>query len=114
LILEDEAASTFHKDCLALGTAIKGIVANRIHPCHPKNRQIINLCPWWRLSISLNDRPERLLVLSPLTDDIRDKIILLRASKYPMPMSAESAQEKEKFWQTFTAEIPAFLLLVDQ
>jgi hypothetical protein len=26
-----------------------------------------------------------------------------------MPMPAESAEEKEKFWQTLTAEIPAFL-----
>jgi hypothetical protein len=109
LILEDEAASTLHKDRLALGPAIKGIVANRMHACHPKYRQIINLCPWWRLSISLNDRAERLLVLPPLSDDVRDKIILLRASKHPMPMPAESAEEKEKFWQTLTAEIPAFL-----
>jgi hypothetical protein len=109
LILEDEAASTFHKDRLALGTSIKNIIANRIHPCHPKNRQIINLCPWWRLSISLNDRAERLLVLPPMTDDIRDKIILLQASKYPMPMPATTVEEKEKFWQALTAEIPAFL-----
>jgi hypothetical protein len=109
LILEDEAASTLYRDRLALGTAIKNIIANRMHPCHPKNRQIINLCPWWRLSISLNDRAERLLILPPLTDDIRDKIILLRASKHPMPMPAETADEKQEFWKTLTTEIPAFL-----
>jgi Domain of unknown function (DUF3854) len=109
LILEDEAASTYHKDRIALGTSIKTLIANRVHACHPKNRQIVNLCPWWRLSISLNDRPERLLVLPPLTEDIADKIILLRASKYPMPMLAETAEQKEKFWQTLIAELPAFL-----
>jgi hypothetical protein len=109
LILEDEAASTFHKDRLALGTAIKAICANRVHPCHAKNRQIVNLCPWWRLSISLNNRAERLLVLPPMADDIRDKIILLHASKYPMPMPAETVDEKDNFWKALAAEIPAFL-----
>jgi hypothetical protein len=109
LILEDEAASTYHKDRMTLGTAIKNLIANRVHACHPKNRQIVNLAPWWRLSISLNDRPERLLVLPPLIDDIAGKIILLRASKYPMPMAAETIEEKEIFWQTLCAELPAFL-----
>jgi hypothetical protein len=109
LILEDETASTFHKDRVALGAAIKAIVANRVQPCHPKNRPIINLCPWWRLSISLNNRAERLLVLPPMAEDIRDKIILLRASKHPMPMPVETVEQKERFWKTLTAEIPAFL-----
>jgi hypothetical protein len=109
LILEDEAASTTHKDRLALGTSIKNLIANRVQPCHAKHRQIINLCPWWRVTISLNNRPERLLVLPPLADDIADKIILLRASKHPMPMPAQTAEQKETFWKTLTAELPAFL-----
>jgi hypothetical protein len=109
LILEDEAASTRHKDRMALASSIKILIANRVHACHAKHRQIVNLAPWWRISISLNDRPERLLVLPPLTDDISDKIILLRASKYPMPMPAETAEQKEKFWQTLTAQLPGFL-----
>jgi hypothetical protein len=109
LIMEDEAASTIHRDRMALGTSIKNLIANKVHPCHPKHRQIVNLCPWWRLSISLNDRAERLLVLPPLTDDMADKIILLRASKHPMPMAAETAEEKQIFWRTLLSELPAFL-----
>jgi hypothetical protein len=109
LIMEDEAASTIHRDRMALGTSIKNLIANKVHPCHPKHRQIVNLCPWWRLSISLNDRAERLLVLPPLTDDMADKIILLRARKHPMPMAAETAEEKQIFWRTLLSELPAFL-----
>ena len=63
LIMEDESASTIYRDRIALGTSIKNLIADKVHPCHPKHRQIVNLCPWWRLSISLNNRPERLLVL---------------------------------------------------
>ena len=109
LVLEDEAASTLHRDRMMLGSALKNLTANRIHPCHPKNRQIVNLAPWWRVSLSLNDRPERLLVLPSLSEDIADKVILLRASKCPMPMAALTAEQKENFWKTLTFELPAFL-----
>jgi len=109
LVLEDEAASTLHRDRITLGASLKNLIANRIHPCHPKHRQIVNLAPWWRVSLSLNDRPERLLVLPSLSEDIADKIILLRASKYPMPMEAVTAEQKEIFWKTLVSELPAFI-----
>jgi hypothetical protein len=109
LMLEDEAASTSHAARMALGTNIKNITANRIHPCHSKYRPIVNLPPWWRLSISVNDRPDRLLILPPLVDDIADKIILLRATGFEMPMPTATIEEQEKFWDTLVAELPAFL-----
>jgi hypothetical protein len=114
LILEDEAASTLYHDRKALGVNIKNIAANRIHPCHAKHRQIVNLAPWWRLSISLNDRAERLLILPPLDEDIRDKVILLRAMPYPMPMPVETAEQKEQFWNQLMAEVPGFLWFLTQ
>jgi hypothetical protein len=109
LVLEDEAASTLHRDRIVLGASLKNLIANRIHPCHPKHRQIVNLAPWWRVSLSLNDRPERLLVLPPLSEDIGDKIMLLRASKYPMPIEAVTPEQKEIFWKTLVSELPAFI-----
>jgi hypothetical protein len=109
LVLEDEAASTLHRDRIVLGASLKNLIANRIHPCHPKHRQIVNLAPWWRVSLSLNDRPERLLVLPSLSEDIADKIILLRASRYPMPMEAVRAEQKEIFWRRLVSELPAFI-----
>jgi hypothetical protein len=109
LMLEDEAVSTSHAARVALGANIKNLIANRVQPCHAKYREIVNLAPWWRVSISLNDRPERMLVLPPLDEDMRDKIILLRASFHEMPMAAESPEEKELFWRTLKSELPAFL-----
>ena len=109
LMLEDEAASTSHAARMALGTSIKNITANRTHPCHPKHRPIVNLAPWWRLSISVNDRPERLLILPPLVEDVADKIILLRATGFTMPMPTTTAEEQEIFWDTLVGELPAFL-----
>jgi hypothetical protein len=37
------------------------------------------LKPFWRLSITLNDEPENLLILPPLDESLGDKIMLLRA-----------------------------------
>jgi len=114
LLLEDESASTSYQARAALGVNIKGITANRVQACHAKYRQIVNLAPWWRLTISLNDRPERLLILPPLAEDNRDKIILLRASRHPMPMPTELHQDKERFWNVLMAELPAFLFYLTQ
>jgi hypothetical protein len=109
LVLEDEAASTSHQARAMLGSQIKAITVNRVHPCHGKRRDIVNLCPWWRLSISCNDRPDKLLILPPLSDDISDKIILLRSSSSAMPMPTETSAEKEAFWEVLKSELPAFL-----
>jgi hypothetical protein len=95
---------------MGLAVAIKSIVANQQQPCHAKGRDIVNLCPWWRVTISLNDRSDRMLVLPPLEhEDIAGKIVLLRATAYPMPMATNSVEEKAKFWRTLTDELPAFL-----
>jgi hypothetical protein len=109
LMLEDESASTSRAARLALAAQIKSIVSNQTQPCHGKHRDIVNLSPWWRVTISLNDRPDRMLVLPPLDDDLSGKIILLRATVHEMPMPADTPEQKESFWQQLLSELPAFL-----
>ena len=110
LYLEDENVSTSHPARMALAVAIKSIVANQLQQCHAKGRDIVNLSPWWRITISLNDRSDRMMVLPPLEhEDIAGKIILLRATAHDMPMCTETMEEKQMFWETLTGELPAFL-----
>jgi hypothetical protein len=109
LMLEDENASTSYAARQAFSSSIKSITSNQLQPCHAKGRDIINLAPWWRVTISLNDRPERMLVLPSLEEDIAGKIILLRATAHEMPMPAETPEEKERFWRQLKSELPAFL-----
>ena len=109
LMIEDEAASTDIRTRTTLGSFIKMITVNRTQSCHGKNKQALTLTPWWRLSISVNEEPEHLMVLPPLDDSVKDKIILLQAFKKPMPMAAETDVEKEAFWNQLQQEIPAFL-----
>jgi hypothetical protein len=109
LMLEDESASTSHAARMALATAIKSMVANRFHPCHAKRRDIVNLAPWWRLTISLNDEPEHMLVLPPINADMADKIILLRATKDEMPMPTVTAEQQETYWARLMEELPGYM-----
>ena len=109
LMLEDEAASRSHEARSALAAAIKTIAVNQIHQCHGKRRDIVNLCPRWWLTMSLNDEPERMMILPKLSSDIADKIILLRVIRHPMPAPTETADEKAAFWKQLINELPGYL-----
>jgi hypothetical protein len=109
LMIEDETIGVGHHQRSALAAQIKSVVANQVHACHKKGRQIVNLRPWCRLSITLNDDPERLRVLPDLTDDFQDKIIVLRAMQFPMPKSTNTPEEKERFREQLAGDIPAYL-----
>ena len=113
LMVEDEAPSTDLRSRRALGAHIKAFTVNQTQSCHVKNRQALTLAPFWRVSISVNDEPENLMILPPISDSendsLGDKIILLRANLAEMPMPTETLEQREGFWQTLISELPAFL-----
>lgn len=109
LMIEDQAESTDMRARRNFGSRIKEIAANQDQHCHGKNKEALTLTPRWRLTISLNDEPERMLVLPPIDDDIGDKIILLKVAKRTMPMPTASPEEKNAFWEAIMAELPAFV-----
>jgi hypothetical protein len=110
LILEDNHVSTRISDRQKLGACLKehcvGVTTSSLHA---KGRNAVNLRPWWRVSISLNDDPEAMMILPPLDDHLADKIILLRASRFDFPMPVSSTAEKAAFRRQLSVEIPAFL-----
>ena len=78
LMIEDEYGSTDLRTRREFGARIKDITVNDVQSCHAKNRwQAISLRPFWRLSISLNDEPENLMVLPPVDESLSDKLMLL-------------------------------------
>lgn len=109
LMIEDESASTSLQARRHFGAYLKQIAANSKQRHHGKNKTALTLEPFWRLSVSVNDEPENLLVLPPLDESLRDKVILLRAEKRPMPMQTGTPREKEAFWKAIKAELPAFV-----
>jgi hypothetical protein len=109
LVIEDEEASTDIRARRNFGSHIKSICANQDQSAHAKYRNAITLTPFWRLSISVNDEPENLMILPPIDESLRDKFILLKVEKHPMPMETVTDRERQAFIATLKAELPHFL-----
>jgi hypothetical protein len=109
LVLEDESASVDIRSRMHFGSNIKSLLVNWDQSCHGKNQEAVTLRPIWRMTLSLNDEPERLLVLPPLTSDVRDKIIVLKVVKKPMPMPTDTQENSVRFWSSLVSELPAFM-----
>tara|TARA_A100001037_G_scaffold306864_1_gene357671 strand:- start:10992 stop:12332 length:1341 start_codon:yes stop_codon:yes gene_type:complete len=110
LILEDEHCSTRIIDRLRLGASFKQhCVGVTTASLHTKHKTAVNLPAWWRVSITLNDDPEAMMVLPPLDEHVADKIILLRARHFKFPMPVTTNAERSAFREQLAQEIPAFL-----
>lgn len=114
LKIEDKVAGKDQRSRLEFAAALKSFVANKTQSNHKKTVDANMLTPFWRLSITLNDQPENMLVLPSLTDDIADKIILLRASPATMPYGDDDFAGYKRYWADLLAELPAFLFHLDR
>ena len=108
-MIEDEECSTDIRSRNKLKARIKEITVNQTQSCHPKGREAVILSPFWRLTISLNDQDENLMVLPPITDDFADKIILLRCARPLAGFPTGTPQLRLAFWRRLTSELPAFI-----
>jgi hypothetical protein len=114
LMLEEEAESVDIRSRRHFAANIKTILTGRDQNCHAKHREALILNPLWRMSLSLNDDPERLQVLPPLDIDVRDKIIVLKVIKARMPVRTGSPAADERFWAQLVSELPAFIHYLEQ
>ena len=114
LMIEDEIASTDIRARRAFGSRIKEMTVNQMQSHHAKNRQAITLTPFWRVTISLNDEPENLLILPPIDESLADKIMLLKTHKGPMPMPTHTDAERTAFWNALLSELPAFIFYLER
>jgi hypothetical protein len=114
LMIEDEQASYDIRSRRNFGAQLKSITVIEQQRCHAKNRVAITLTPFWRLSMSVNDEPENLMVLPPIDESIEDKVIILRTSKAPMSMPTETLEQRNAFWEKLVSELPAFLHYLTQ
>ena len=109
LMIEDEVSHTDIRARRHFGARIKDFTVNTVQSCHGKNRQALSLKPFWRVSITLNDEPENLLILPPIDESLEDKFILLKASKATMPVDTSTAAGQRQFMTLLLGELPAFV-----
>lgn len=108
LTIEDEASQTGINARRAFGAKIKDMAVNDTRRVHRKHAEALTMVPLQRLIISLNNQPERLLVLPPMDSDVEDKIMLLKVEKHAMPMRTRTPTEVKQFMATLLAQMPAF------
>ena len=109
LTIEDENPSSDIRARRTFGSFIKDIVANSDQRLHAKKCDALMVQPFWRLSVSLNNEPENIMMLPPLDLSIADKLILLMVEHHPMPMPTGTLEQMQAFWKTLVSEIPALL-----
>jgi hypothetical protein len=91
------------------GAQLKNLTVEESHQVEAKYRDALTLRPFWRLSISLNDEQENLMVLPPLDEHIMDKMIILKCRRREMPMPTATPEQRKAFWQQLVDELPAYL-----
>lgn len=109
LFIADRAAHKDNRKRRVFGSMIKAFTVNPNQSFNPKGREAITLPIFWRLSITLNEQPENLLVLPPIEDDLRDKVMLFKAFYPEFPWSAEDNTAWGNFRKKISNELPAFL-----
>jgi hypothetical protein len=113
LMIEDEFASPLLKHRRHFGSRINDFTVNEVQSFHAKGRDALSLRPFWKLTVSLNDEPENLLILPPLDESLADKVMLLKVKKFALPMPTATIQQRGAFWDALLAELPGFLYWLD-
>lgn len=103
LYIEDENPKINPGARREFGTAIKNWTVNNLISLHAKGRTGITLPSFHRLTLSVNDEPEFLMILPPMDESVQDKIALLKCSK------AELSSDRLKNQRDFKAELPALV-----
>lgn len=98
-----------HRARRNFGASIKKLVAEHDHHVHAKGRQGLTLTPFLRLSQSLNDNPESLLVLPPMDSDVAPKIMLLKAHMVDFEKKVKKFGSFQAYHAKLVSELPAFV-----
>ncbi len=111
LLIGEVPSSSRYDDRLFFGERIKEVVANNTQRLHKKNRDAVTVSPFNRPTVTLNDEPEKLGCLPPLTGDFREKVMLFKAgSAVEFWKTFDDVEDlREAVRAAFERELPAFL-----
>jgi hypothetical protein len=95
-------------DRVNLSESMKRIVATESKRMRLMRSDPMTVNPFWRMSITMNNDPDKIRAFPMLTPDFRDKVVLLLAAKRPMPMPTTSVAQQKAFNDAIRAELPAY------
>jgi hypothetical protein len=109
LCLSEVPSSQKTVDRIALAETIKQIVANPLQRMRLMRTEPWPIHPFWRLTITLNDNPDKLRSLPPISDDYGDKVLIFHGKGTPMPMPTSTEEQRRIFADQVASELPAFI-----
>ena len=96
-------------DRVMLSEKIKQVVANSMQRMRLMRTEPWTVHPFWRLTISVNDDPDKLRSLPLITPDLAGKVLIFHTKACPMPMPTRTIEERAAFEAQVFAEMPAFI-----
>jgi len=108
LMIEDEHASTDIRTRRKFGAALKDFTVNREMSIHGKGKEALTLPTYKRVTLSVNNEPENLMILPPLDGSVLDKIMLFKCSQ------ADLSEDRKANWLRLTNDLPALASYLQQ
>lgn len=96
-------------DRTALAETIKQIVANSAQRMRLMRTEPWTVHPYWRLTISLNDDPDKLRSLPLITNDFGDKVLIFHTRQSELPMPTRTDEERKAFRDALREELSAYI-----
>ncbi|MCB1232240.1 MAG: hypothetical protein KDN19_18460 [Verrucomicrobiae bacterium] len=109
LVVDDDVYRSEATSRARLGAHIKKVTMGSFGAqVHPKGKEPLNITPNWRVIMALNDDPECLQLLPLLERSNADKYLLLKTNDYPLPLPADTPEEKTLLRAKLRKEYSAF------
>lgn len=109
LAIEDKGSSTDTRTRRKFGVELKSLVANNSQRGEDKFMKALRATPFNRLTFSLNDEPENLMVLPPLDESLQDKISIYKCHRVPFQFRKDDEDAFDAWREQITGELPAYL-----
>lgn len=108
LMMEELPSGSKTADRVFFGEMLKQLVVNDTQRLHRKREDAMVVSPFFRVTISINDDPDKMRVLPLLTPDLKDKVMLFHISPAPLPMPTTTLTERAAFRERISLELPAY------
>lgn len=105
---ELKGASQKTVDRVKLSEGMKAIVVEEKKRMRLMRTNPVTVYPFIRMSLTMNDAVEKMRAFPMLTNDFRDKVLMLKIAQRGLPMPTDSPAEKKAFNDAVAAQMPAF------
>lgn len=107
----EELTSGSHKtqDRVQLSEQFKKLVATEAKRARLMKTDPFTVEPFWRVSLSINNDPDKMRAFPMLTPDFRDKVLMLLVDQVPLPMPTDTPEQRKAWNVKMREELPGYI-----